>query len=254
MSKIDRGYTLEQAITAFVRPEDCKGFEKFLGEWETREKKTKIASRQIENEFRRKIGEANFQAGNFDGGNDPVEVMHLKEERNAKCKALWGVLLKDFGYQIPMRGAPAYSSRNPITHGLIEALRNGTAVALGLYSGLQNPTKIETKVWDAEWEFQTQATMARGGVPYIEIYDITIFLSGHISQMEREARRATRPLATALHSDLFSFLKRLGPCNEMEAWKQAEEHLGLKITRETIRTQRNRAGIKGISGRPQKSR
>lgn len=175
MLKNDQGYSLKQAIYAFARPADRAGEEKFIDKWRRREAKARGASRKLEVEFHRKIANPPVRAAQ-------VEETRLKQELDTKIKDLWDSHLKKFGGQIPERGAAALSCRNPITHGLLEALRNGAAVPFGRRSGLQYPKEqIEASVWDGEWEFQMLSGFAKGGVPHIEIHDVTVFLREPVS-------------------------------------------------------------------------
>jgi hypothetical protein len=234
MLKIDQGYSLKQAIHAFARPEDRTKEENFLDEWQRRFEETKRASRQLETE---KIA--------------LVEETWLKQELDTKIKLLWDSLLKEFGGQIPERGAAALSCRNPITHGLLEALRNGAAVAFGRRGGLQYPKEqIEASVWDGEWEFQMLGGFAKGGVPHIEILDVTVFLREPVSS--RAVVPPALPLPAARKRELRVFLEELGPCNEKVARQSAEQHFNASITRDLIREQRNKTGVKGKVGRPRK--
>lgn len=250
MLKVDQGYSLKQAISAFARPEDRKAETEFIAEWEVRKKEAEATSHRIENEFLEKISRAHIKG-------EIGEEAHLREERLAAIKAPVVQLIEEFGGQIPTQGADAYASRNPITHGLLEALRCGNAVAFGRAGGLQySKDEIEASRWTGEWEFQVRGDFAKGGVPHVEIYDVTVFLREHVSQREAPlavAAPVRKRLPGALDSKLCAFLKELGPSrSEVDAQKMAEEHFDAHITRDRIREQRRRGGVRGKAGRPRK--
>ena len=253
MLRIDQCYSLELAIYALARPVDREAETKFIAEWETRKKEAEAVSRRIGNEFLEKIAQAHING-------QIAEQAHLKQERLAAMNAPVKQLIEEFGGQIPEQGAEAYPSRNPITHGLLEALRNGAAVAFGRLGGPQySKEQIEANRWTGEWEFQLRGNFARGGVPHVEIYDVAVFLREHVSQqeVEREAPLAVAPpamknLAVARDQELRGFLKQLGPCSEKDARQRAEERFDARIPRERIRDLRRQVGAKGHGGRPRK--
>jgi hypothetical protein len=149
--------------------------------------------------------------------------------------------------------------------GLQEALRSGIAIAYGRLGSLQHPMmEIPAYVWNGEWEFQGSASIALGGAPHIEIYDVKVLPAAALQQKagapaakapehagaapKDEATESRRPLPGALENKLHGFIESLGDsCGANVAWKKAEEHFNAKIPRAKIRELRKELGIKAPS-------
>jgi len=149
---------------------------------------------------------------------------------------------------------------------LQEALRSGVAIAYGRLGSLQHPMmEIPAYVWNGEWEFQGSASIALGGAPHIEIYDVKVLPAAALQQKagapaakapehaggsapKDEGTESRRPLPGAFENKLHGFIESLGDsCGANVAWKKAEEHFNAKIPRNKIRELRKELGIKAPS-------
>ena len=149
---------------------------------------------------------------------------------------------------------------------LQEALRSGVAIAYGRLGSLQHPMmEIPAYVWNGEWEFQGSASIALGGAPHIEIYDVKVLPAAALQQKagapaakapehaggsapKDEGTESRRPLPGAFENKLHGFIESLGDsCGANVAWKKAEEHFNAKIPRAKIRELRKKLGIKAPS-------
>ena len=189
-----------------------------------------------------------------------VEFLEQWSRRAAETKGAAEVdaLLNEFGGVIP-RPAPLakdFSSRNPVTRGLLQALRERVAVIHGRQGGLQYPkTEIDARVWTTG-EFQLFCGgLVKGGAPPVEIHDLTILLA-HISQQVTSAATgkafAAKPLLRADRETLKEFLKTFGQHNERDAKKALEQRLGKEILRGDLRDVRREISgtVFGKAGRP----
>ena len=170
MPAIDQGYTLGQAIAAFAAPEARLAEIEFLERWRVREAETKIASKLVENEVSPQIAQAQL-----DGRVE--DERGLRQELDARRRALFDALLREFGGVIPGPSgeAGAYASCHPVTRGLVQALRAGSADVYGRIDGIgSKKTKIRRSTWANNWIFHTRANLAEGCAPHIEIYDIAV--------------------------------------------------------------------------------
>lgn len=98
----------------------------------------------------------------------------LQERKQAKIEFLWSTLLAEFGSALPCTKRGRYSSLNPLTHGLLQDLCDGNAVAYGRLNGQKEIQEIPRHAWGGEWEIHAKANYVRGGVGNIEIHDVTI--------------------------------------------------------------------------------
>lgn len=252
--KIDQGYSLREAIYAFARPEDRAEQGEFIKRYKCRKAEAQIACRQLENQFHQKIAQTIVGAGGSDNAM-PAEAKELKEELQRQTDKLWHSLLREFGGQIPASSAKVISLQNPIMLGLMAALQSGDVIMLGRPGGLQYPkTKIAASTLVGKWQFQLKANFARGGVPPVEIHDITVSMAEHVEQAERKARVALQPLPESCHPQLVAFIKEFGSGDDKNIQEAAEAHFGKRITRQMIRHTKKSGKIKFAVGRPAKSR
>ena|GEM_PF-4126163 len=176
-AEISQSYTLRPAIYGFARPKDKEAGAEFIVEYEKAIETYNDRVRQVEARLHQKRTLAPF--GDFEAWQAENERLHQKCQ--AKQSERLNKLIKKFGGQIPTLGAKAYSSKNPVTHGLLEALNTGVAVLVGRAGGVV--TEIPASTWSSgEWEFQTQGNFVCGGVPRLEIYDVTIWPAAVLQQ------------------------------------------------------------------------
>lgn len=230
VSEIDQSYSLGKAIEAFARPEDRR---------------------------KRRAAEQDYlNLVEYTPAPEPSEL-EIAEWRKANpdgLEAMWRSRQREFFEEKRHRQAADAAARlnelqgHQYARGLKDALQSGAAIANGRRGGLESPkAEIEASIWNDSWQFDARAGIARGGVPHIEIHDVTVRSCAGATEPEPPTRK---PLKATHKQEVRNFIAGHKVCGARAVWKQALERFpGLAITLEYVIKLRGELGIKARPGR-----